>query len=149
MYREHPLPRLSTGPTDLEAPLKVDLFIPATASLVDHDQAIDVTIANSLTAQHLPASSRTSGAAATNLEQNKHRLYGSICRAHNITLHPVGIDIFGALGSDGLDFVQHLANLSANRLGSLLRDAQRNICERLSVALHTFQARMITTRLLL
>ena len=147
VYREYPLPRLSTGPTDQDRPLKLDLFIPPSGNLIDRAQGLDFTIAHPLTPFHVAAASRSGEAAASNLERSKHRSYGAICEHHNITLNPIGFDIFGALGSDAIDFIKRLSIFMAERRGSSPKVEEQHLYERSTVALHSLQSRMINTRL--
>ena len=62
VYREHPLPSLGPGPVDMDSPLRLDLYIPPTASLIDQAQGIDVSIAHPQTAAHVNDASCGTGA---------------------------------------------------------------------------------------
>ena len=146
VYREYELPRLSTGAFDNLAPLRLDLYLPPDASLTDEAQGLDITIAHPSTASHAQRASRKGGAAANDLEDAQHRLYGRICRANEILLRPIGIDVFGAFGRDATDFIKRLSTLAAERRGSSVHEEEQRLYERITVALHSLQGRMISTR---
>ena len=107
---------------------------------------MDITIAHPQTDAHVQDASRTGGAAATNLEGIKYRTYGSICNAHNITLNPFGMDVFGAFGRDAIEFVKRLSIFIAQRRGTLPHEEEQHLYERITIALHALQGRMINTR---
>ena len=96
---------------------------------------------------HVRAAALTAGAAGTNLEKNKYTTYGAICKARNIDLRPLGLDVYGAVGHSGLDWIRELAMYHATRFSSLPHEEEQRIYERLTIALHILQARMISTRL--
>ena len=146
VYREHALPRLSVGPSDLSTPMRLDLYIPADASLSAQAQGLDITVAHPLATSHVKDASRIGGAAATHLEDAKHRLYGPVCVANSITLTPFGIDVFGALGRHATDFIKRLSIFSAERRGSSPHEEEHRLYERITIALHSLQGRMISTR---
>ena len=117
------------------------------ALYISKAQGLDFTIAHPLTTAHVAAASRSSGAAASNLEKSKHRSYGAICAQHDITLNPIGSDIFGAYGPDAVAFIKRLSVFISERRGTSPREEEQRLYERSTVALHSLQSRMISTRL--
>ena len=100
-------------------------------------------MAHQQTGTHPSESAQAGGTAATNLEKTKHRLYSLICRTNNIALSPLGIDVFGALGEDGVDFFRRAAIFISGPRGSSARDEELFLHERFTIALHALQSRMI------
>ena len=146
VHREHELPRLSQGPSDLPAPLRLDLFLPPAASLIDVAQGIDVTIAHPQTAAHVADASRSGGAVATHREDGKHQHYDRICRANNIKLNPIGIDVYGSFGRDATEFFKRLSIFASQRHGSLPHEEEYRLYQKVTVALHRLQGRMLSAR---
>ena len=116
-------------------------------NFTERGQAIDLTVAFPKAACHVRAAARTAGSAATALEKLKYVTYGAICKARNIDLRPLGLDVYGAVGRSGLSWIRELAMYHATRFSSLPHEEEQRIYERLTIALHILQARIISTRL--